>query len=62
MAKLIKNKYYKKTGEVGICSYLVSIPKLVVSKAGFTDDTQVKVYAENGKIIIENVSKRKEKE
>lgn len=53
MAKLIKNKYYKKTGEVGICSYAVSIPKSVVQEIGFNENTKVKVYAKDKKIIIE---------
>lgn len=53
MAKLIKNKYYKKNGEVGICSYAVSIPKSIVELAGFKDDTEVKVIVKDNKIIIE---------
>lgn len=53
MAKLIKNKYYTRTGEVKISSYAVSVPKSVVAKAGFTADTKVKVYAQDKKIIIE---------
>lgn len=53
MAKLIKNKYYGKNGETKICSYMVSIPKSVVATAGFKEDTQVKVYAKDGSIIIE---------
>lgn len=53
MAKLIKNKYYKKNGEIGICSYAVSIPKKVVAETGFNEDTKVKVTAKDNKIIIE---------
>lgn len=53
VAKFIKNKYYTRTGEVKISSYAVSVPKSVVAKAGFTDDTKVKVYAQDKKIIIE---------
>ena len=57
MAKLIKNKYRKMNGEIGICSYMVSIPKSVVEEAGFKEDTKVKVYAKEGKIIIEKEGK-----
>lgn len=56
MAKLIKNKYYTKTGERKINSYMVSVAKKTVAAAGFDENEQVKVYAKNGKIIIEKVS------
>lgn len=58
MAKLIKNKYYTRTGERKINSYMVSVAKSIVSEAGFNEDDEVKVYAKDGKIIIEKVSKR----
>jgi len=56
MAKLIKNKYYTRTGERKINSYMVSVAKTIVAAAGFEEDTQVRVYAKDGKIIIEKVS------
>lgn len=61
MPKLIQNKYYTKTGEEKICSYFVSIAKPIVKEAGFDEKTQIKVRAENGKIIIENGEKNEKR-
>ena len=54
MAKLIKNCYYGKNGEKKINCYFVNIPKEVVKQAGINPEAQLKIYADNGKIIIEN--------
>lgn len=55
MAKLVKNNYYTSKGEKKINSFNVSISKKVVEAAGFTGDEKIKVYAKDGKIIIEKV-------
>lgn len=53
MAKLVKKKYRKMTGEVAINNYFAFISKSVVQKAGFTGEENIRVYAKDGKIIIE---------
>lgn len=53
MAKLIKKKYYKANGESEINNFFVYISKEVVKEAEFDENEQVKVYAKDGKIIIE---------
>ena len=53
MAKLVKNKYRRMNGEIAINNYFAPISKVVVEKAGFTGEEQIKVSAKNGKIIIE---------
>ena len=56
MAKLVKQKYNSVTGERKVYSYMASISKAVVEQAGFTGEEEIKVYAKNGKIIIEKES------
>lgn len=53
MAKLAKNCYYDKNGEKKINCYLINIPKKVVKQSGINPEAQLKIYANNGKIIIE---------
>ncbi len=57
MAKLVKNKYRRMNGDIAINNYFAPISKVVVEKAGFTGEEQIKVYAKNGKIIIEKGDK-----
>lgn len=52
MAKLGKNSYTTAKGERKINCYLVNIPKEVVNKTDLSDK-ELKIYAENGKIIID---------
>lgn len=53
MAKLVKKKYRKLNGEIAINNYFAFLSKSVVEEAGFTGEENIKVYAKNGKIIIE---------
>lgn len=53
MAKLVKKKYYNADGKAEINNFFVYLSKEVVKNAGFTGDENIKVYAKNGKIIIE---------
>lgn len=53
MAKLIKNRYRRMSGEIAINNYFAPISKVVVEQAGFTGDERIKVSAKDGKIIIE---------
>lgn len=53
MPKLAKNKYRTLGGEVKVNSYLISIPKKVVSETNINENDNVKVYAEGNRIIIE---------
>lgn len=53
MPKLTKNYYYGKNGERKINCYLINISKDVVQKATIKDDEELKIYAKDGKIIIE---------
>lgn len=53
MAKLVKKRYRKLDGEVAINNYFAFLSKSVVKEAGFTGEEQIKVYAKDGKIIIE---------
>lgn len=52
MAKLGKNNYITSKGEKKINCYVVNIPKEVVNKTDLSDK-ELKIYAENGKIIID---------
>ena len=53
MAKLVKHKSYNVKGEGKVFTYSVVVSKKVVQEAGWNGEENVKVYAENGKIIIE---------
>jgi len=53
MAKLIKQKYYNSKGQAKINNFMCNISKQVVYEAGFTGNEEIKVYAMNGRIIIE---------
>lgn len=57
MAKLTKQMYYKADGSRRINCYKVAISKEIVKQADIHDDDEIKVYAEENKIIIEKVSK-----
>lgn len=53
MAKLVKHKYYTSKGEGKVFSYNVAISKTIIQSLGWSGEEQIKVYAKNGKIIIE---------
>ena len=53
MAKLVKKKYRKLNGEIAINNYFAFISKSVIDAAGWTGEEQIKVYAKDGKIVIE---------
>lgn len=53
MAKLVKKKYYTAKKEEKINNYFAFISKKIVEEAGFTGEEEIKIYAKNGKIIIE---------
>ena len=53
MQKLAKNYYRLANGEKRINCYMANIPKEVVGKTNITDDDEIKIYAEDDKIIIE---------
>lgn len=52
MAKLTKQKYATLKGEVKINCYVCYLPKEVVEKTDLSD-SEIKIYAKDGKIIIE---------
>lgn len=53
MAKLAKNFYRTAKGEKKLNCFSVNIPKEVVSKAGFHEDDEIRIYADGYQIIIE---------
>ena len=53
MAKLVKMKYRTVSGDLKINSYYAPISKKVVAASGIDTEKEIKVKAENGKIIIE---------
>ena len=54
MAKLIPEKYRQlSSGEVKIGGYHIVIQKKVAEDSGLLGEVNLKVYTENGKIIIE---------
>lgn len=53
MAKLAKMKYKTMGGDVKINTYNATISKKIVAESGLDPDKEIKVRAENGKIIIE---------
>lgn len=58
MPKLAKNKYTTAKGERKINCYMINIPKKLVEQTNL-ENKEVKIYADNDKIIIEatNLSK-----
>lgn len=55
MAKLNKQLYTTSKGEKKTNCYTANIPKRVVKSSGISDYDEIKIYAEEGKIIIEKV-------
>lgn len=55
MAKINKQYYYNKEREKKINLYKVCISKEVLSQSGIKEDDEIKVYAKDGKIIVEKV-------
>ena len=53
MAKLIKMKYRTVGGDLKINAYNATISKKIVADSGIDVEKEIKVKAENGKIIIE---------
>lgn len=55
MAKLVKNYYYTSKGEKKVNNYQIAVAKSIAKQAGFTGEEKIKIYAKNGKIIIEKM-------
>lgn len=55
MAKLNKQSYTTAKGERKVNCYTVNIPKKVVKSSNICDYDEIKIYAEEDKIIIEKV-------
>lgn len=53
--KLVKNKYYTSKGEPKLNNYMVYIKKSLVEQSGIDPEKDIKVYVENGKIVIDNI-------
>jgi antitoxin component of MazEF toxin-antitoxin module len=53
MAKLVKQKYYNANGEAKVNNYAVNIPKKIVEESKIKETDEIKIYVENGKIVIE---------
>jgi len=53
IVKLIKQMNYNKNGEAKINCYHVNISKTLITEAGLQNIEEVKIYAKDGKIIIE---------
>lgn len=53
MPKLMKNCYYDKNGNKKINCYMANIPKAVVGQTNITETSEIKVYSQGNKIIIE---------
>ncbi len=53
MAKLMKNCYYDRNGNKKINCYMANIPKSVVAETNITESSEIKVYSQENKIIIE---------
>ena len=53
MAKLTKMKYRTVGGDLKINTYNATISKKIVEASGLDPEKEIKVRAENGKIIIE---------
>ena len=53
MPKLAKNCYYDKDGNKKINCYMANIPKSVVGQTNITEFSEIKVYSQGNKIIIE---------
>ena len=52
MAKLIKQKWTNAKGERKVFSYMVTIPKKIIEKAGMEDDDEIITYESYGNVII----------
>ena len=52
--KLVKNKYYTSKGESKLNNYMVYIKKSLVEQSDIDPEKDIKVYVENGKIVIDN--------
>lgn len=55
MPKLAKNYYYNSKGERKVNCYLINVPKKIAEEAGITDNDNVEISANKGKIIIKKV-------
>lgn len=52
--KLIKNNYYTSKGESKLNNYIVCIRKSLVEQSDIDPEEDIKVYVEDGKIVIVN--------
>lgn len=55
IVKLIKQKYYGRKGEEKTCCYHVNLSKSIIQEANFEQVENVKIYVQDGKIVIEKV-------
>lgn len=52
MPKLAKNMYTTAKGERKLNCYVIHIPKKIVDETNIDENDNIKIYAENDKIII----------
>lgn len=57
MPKLVKNYYYDRSGNKKLNCYLTHISKNVVNESEIRENDNLKIYAKEGKIIIEKLKK-----
>ena len=55
MSKIFKNCYYTSNGEKKVNCYYINISRKIIEQALIDEKDELKVYVENGKIIIEKV-------
>lgn len=53
MPKLAKNYYYSKNGERKVNCYIATISKKLLDQTDIKENDDIKIHAENNKIIIE---------
>lgn len=56
--KLVKNNYYTSKGESKLNNYMVYIRKSLVEQSDIDPEKDIKVYVENGKLVIDNSEER----
>ena len=57
MTKLNKANYYNRKEKKKVNCYKVNISKELIAKANISEEDEINIYAKDGKIIIEKVSK-----
>jgi len=51
--KLTRKNYYTKNGEKKINNYFIYISTKIANQAKFNENTELKIYVQDGKIIVE---------